>query len=158
MKNNRSEALFERDWEKTADEICRFITDQVSCQRAGCLNLTEQLTGLFVPFGDSAADIVPLLPLYNSEVRGLGRHLGVPQNVIDREPTPDLLPGIFDETALGITYTKLDLLLHALQEGESDEAIAARAGTDKDTVKRITKLTALANRLNRPVPAPDLCS
>lgn len=35
---------------------------------AGCLNLTEYLTSFFVHFGDSAADIAPILDLYKSQV------------------------------------------------------------------------------------------
>jgi len=42
-----------------------------------------------------------ILPLYKTQVWQLSSHLGVEQEIIDKAPSPDLLPGIVDEIALG---------------------------------------------------------
>ena len=43
----------------------------------------------FVKHGDGAADVMPIGYLYKTQVYQLARHLGVPQEIIDRTPTTD---------------------------------------------------------------------
>jgi len=123
---------------------------------AGCLNLTEYLTGFFVHFGDSAADLAPILDLYKSQVRNLARHLDLPRRLIEKAPSPDLLPGITDETALQVTYEKLDLILYATGKGYSEEEIIKAVKTTPETVTRVKRLVQLSERLRKPTPSPKL--
>jgi NAD+ synthase len=58
-----------------------------------------------------------LLNLYKTQVRELARYLKVPSKIIEKPPSPDTLPGIIDEEAIGIPYEKLDLILWALEKG-----------------------------------------
>ncbi|MGQ9780327.1 MAG: NAD(+) synthase [Bacillota bacterium] len=132
--------------------------EQEGALMAGCLNLTEYLTGFFVRHGDSAADLAPIFPLYKSQVRRLARHLGVPECIITKPPSPDLLPGIIDEKALGISYEKLDLILYALKEGLSEADIADRVEVSPAAVKRVKRLVELAERFRQTVPYPELTS
>ncbi|MGB9826764.1 MAG: NAD(+) synthase, partial [Desulfofundulus sp.] len=60
----------------------------------GCLNRTERLMGFFVRYGDDAADFAPIIPLYKTQVRALASYLKVPEAVIGRPPSPDLIAGI----------------------------------------------------------------
>ena len=84
----------------------------------GAANKTEAKIGFFVKHGcDDAADIMPLLNLYKTQVRELARFLEVPSAIIEKPPSPDILPGIVDEDAIGIPYEKLDLILLALEKG-----------------------------------------
>jgi NAD+ synthase len=81
----------------------------------GCANRTEALTGFFVKFGiDHNADIMPLLPLYKTQVFELARWLELPDNLINKPPSPDMIPGITDEYAFELSYIELDMLLYAL--------------------------------------------
>ncbi|MDY6827528.1 MAG: NAD(+) synthase [Bacillota bacterium] len=123
---------------------------------AGCLNLTEYMTGFFVPFGDSAADFAPILGLYKRQVRRLAEYLGVPKPIIERQPSPDLLPGIDDETALNISYKKLDLVLHGLEQKMPTQKIASGSDTAVEAVEKIEQLIRLSERLRTPIPSPDL--
>lgn len=123
---------------------------------AGCLNRTEQLTGFFVRYGDSAADLAPILPLYKTQVRALAAYLGVPQPVIDRPPSPDLIPGITDELALGVTYEVLDLILVGLAGGADRASIALEAGVAPALVAKIENLVSLAQALKHDPPYPLL--
>lgn len=103
---------------------------------AGTTNATEHLTGLYIKWGDDAADIEPILHLYKSEVIEIARRLGVPERIIDKVPSPDLAPGITDEFILGISYADLDRILKklrsgtALQEEPEDLVEAVRALMD----------------------------
>ena len=58
----------------------------------GTTNKSESMTGFIVKWGDNVADIEPILPLYKTQVWQLAEYLGLPQEVIDRAPTPDLMP------------------------------------------------------------------
>lgn len=46
--------------------------------------------GFFTKYGDGGVDISPIADLYKTEVRELGKHLGVPQEIINAEPTDGL--------------------------------------------------------------------
>lgn len=84
----------------------------------GAANKSEYEIGYFVKHGcDDATDIMPLMNLYKTQVRDLARYLNIPSRIIEKPPSPDILPGIIDEEAIGIPYEKLDLILLALKKG-----------------------------------------
>lgn len=84
----------------------------------GAANKSEFQIGYFVKHGcDDATDIMPLIDLYKTQVRELARYLRIPSKIIAKPPSPDILPGIVDEEAIGIPYEKLDLILLALEKG-----------------------------------------
>ena len=130
--------------------------DQENLLAAGCLNLTEHLTGFFVHYGDNAADLAPILDLYKSQIQQLARSLEVPSRILDKPPSPDLIPGIVDEAALAITYHKLDLVLYGLEKRVSIENIAKQAETEPEAVERIKDYTELSARFRKPIPYPPL--
>lgn len=83
----------------------------------GAANKSEYKIGFFVKFGcDHLADIMPLVDLYKTQVRSLAKFLGVASNILEKTPTPDILPGVVDEMAIGIPYEELDLILVALED------------------------------------------
>jgi len=83
----------------------------------GTTNRTEMLTGLYVKWGDDSVDIEPLLHLYKRQVFQLAKDIGVPDRIIQKPPTPDLVPGITDEFAFRMTYEELDRILEKITEG-----------------------------------------
>jgi NAD+ synthase len=84
----------------------------------GAANKSEYQIGYFVKHGcDDATDIMPLLNLYKTQVRDLALYLKIPPKIIEKPPSPDILPGINDEEAIGISYERLDLILLALEKG-----------------------------------------
>jgi len=121
---------------------------------AGCLNRTEYLTGFFVPFGDAAADVFPLLPFYKTEVKQLAEYLEIPAPVIDKEPTPDLLPGLSDEFILGIGYDKIDLVLCCLEKGFTPPQTASEVGISLKAVLHLEGILKAARPLRQPAPYP----
>ena len=60
---------------------------------------------------------MPLIDLYKTQVRELARYLNISSRIIEKPPSPDILPGIIDEEAIGISYEKLDLILLGLEKG-----------------------------------------
>jgi NAD+ synthase len=94
----------------------------------GTGNRDELAVGYFTKHGDGAADAFPLADLLKSEVRGLARRLGVPDAVVEREPSAGLWAGQTDEAELGITYEQLDRYLATGSSGDpsTDATIRAR--------------------------------
>ncbi len=95
-----------------------FFAEMKNYLVVGCNNLTEELIGYYVKYGDDSSDIAPISHLYKTEVRELAKILGVPKKIIDKPPSPDLFPGILDEFSLGIDYTTLDIILRYFEEGK----------------------------------------
>lgn len=74
---------------------------------ANTCNLSEDYVGYATRYGDSAGDFSPLSKLTVTEVKELGRALGLPENLIEKTPI-DGLCGKTDEENLGFTYAVLD--------------------------------------------------
>ncbi|MCL2183570.1 MAG: NAD(+) synthase [Chitinispirillia bacterium] len=70
-------------------------------------NMSEDWVGYSTKFGDSAGDLSPLANLTVTEVRAIGRELGLPPKIVDKVPE-DGLSGLSDEENLGFTYAVLD--------------------------------------------------
>lgn len=114
----------------------------------GTANKTELAVGFFVKYGDAAADIAPLAPFYKTQVRSLAAYLGVPDEIIARPPSPDLLPGLTDEQAMGLDYTTLDRVLWRLERGQGSELIADELGLSERQVRYVEMLTQRARYLS----------
>ena len=68
--------------------------------------------GFFTKYGDGGVDISPIADLYKTEVRELGRYLGVPQEIIDATPTDGLWDDDRnDESQIGATYEELEWVM-----------------------------------------------
>lgn len=74
---------------------------------ANTCNLSEDWVGYATRYGDGAGDFSPLSNLTVTEVRAIGRELGLPSEFVDKVPT-DGLCGKTDEENLGFTYETLD--------------------------------------------------
>jgi len=74
---------------------------------ANTCNLSEDYVGYSTRYGDAAGDFSPLSRLTVTEVKALGRALGLPDVLVEKVPT-DGLSGKTDEENLGFTYGELD--------------------------------------------------
>ncbi len=74
---------------------------------ANTCNLSEDWVGYSTRYGDSAGDFSPMSSLTVSEVKQIGRVLGLPDDLVDKVPI-DGLCGKTDEENLGFTYAVLD--------------------------------------------------
>lgn len=120
----------------------RMITLYDRSQKLGALvvgtsNKTESLLGYTTLFGDNASAINPLGDLYKTQVWQLSHHLGVPKQIVEKQPSADLWPGQTDEQELGVTYREVDeLLFYMVDLRERDESLIAR-GFSADYVAKI---------------------
>ena len=75
-------------------------------------NNTEIKMGYLTKHGDGASDYNPVGDLYKVWIWEIARKLKlVPNEIIEREPSADLIEGQTDVGDLGITYQALDLML-----------------------------------------------
>jgi NAD+ synthase len=123
----------------------------------GAANKSEYQIGYFVKHGcDDATDIMPLLNLYKTQVRELARYLNIPSRIIEKPPSPDIIPGIIDEEAIGIPYEKLDLILLALEKGWEIPEIAKALEMEEKRVVYVKNLIQKSEHMRKIyAPHPD---
>src|SRR5437588_8413806 len=92
----------------------------------GTGNKSERLLGYFTWHADDTPPVNPLGDLFKTQVRALARHVGVPEVILGKPPTPDLVPGQTTEGDYGISYDKVDRILYYLIRGMKSEDIVAR--------------------------------
>lgn len=122
----------------------------------GTCNRTEKAIGFFVKYGDAAADIAPLEFLYKTQVRQLAAFLEIPEEILSKPPSPDLLPGITDEYAIGLSYETLDEILWRLEEGFDTEEIAGTLDLERDVVDYVRELTQHSAHMRAQPEIPSL--
>jgi NAD+ synthase len=122
----------------------------------GTTNRSESMTGFVVKWGDNVADIEPIQPLYKVQVRQLSRHVGVSERIIDKAPSPVLIPGIVNTLALGVSYETLDRVLWGIDQGWDTERITAAAGTTGDLVEHVRTMRQRSAHLRTMPPTPEL--
>ena len=65
--------------------------------------------GFYTKYGDGGVDIAPIADLYKTEVRELGKHLGVIPEIINAQPTDGLWSDSrSDEDQIGASYEDLE--------------------------------------------------
>ena len=84
----------------------------------GTSNKSERLLGYFTWHGDDAPPVNPLGDLFKTQVWALARHVGVPEEIVSKPATADLIKGQTDENDLGVSYANADRILYHLIRGE----------------------------------------
>ncbi len=101
----------------------------------GTENRSEHLLGYFTRFGDEASDIEPIRHLYKTQVCQLAKHLGVPQEIIEKTPTADLWEGQTDEKEFGFSYQEADqILFYYFEQKLTTEEIVKKGFTNADKI------------------------
>ncbi|MDQ6767351.1 MAG: NAD+ synthase [Candidatus Eremiobacteraeota bacterium] len=95
----------------------------------GTGNKSERMLGYFTWHADDSPPINPIGDLFKTQVWALARHLGVPQEIVDKPATADLIRGQTDEEDLGISYERADRILNQLLLGYRPDDIAATGFT-----------------------------
>ena len=98
----------------------------------GTGNKTERLMGYFTWHADDSPPVNPLGDLFKTQVIALARHLEIPEVIVRKPATADLVQGQTDEADLGISYDRADRILHWLLRGLKEEQITARGFTRGD--------------------------
>ena len=100
------------------------ISQSVNGRVANTCNLSEDWVGYSTRYGDSVGDFSPMSHLTVTEVKEIGRALGLPDVLVDKTPI-DGLCGKTDEENLGFTYAELDRYIRSgvIDDKEKKELI-----------------------------------
>ena len=140
-----------------------FHADRLVFAATGTPNRLEYDQGFFVKLGDGSADVKPIAGLYKTQVYALARHLGVIDEILDREPTTDTysMDQSQEDFYFSVHYSQLDLILWAKNHGVSTDEVAgvldftpeqvARVYEDIDQKRRTTAYLHAAPLLLDPV-------
>lgn len=104
----------------------------------GTGNKSERLLGYFTWHADDSPPINPLGDLFKTQVWALARHLGVPDVIIEKPATADLVKGVNDEDELGISYHAADPILHWMTRGYGARDLVAM-GFDEAAVEVVQR-------------------
>ncbi len=104
----------------------------------GTGNKSERLLGYFTWHADDAPPVNPIGDLFKTQVWTLARHLGVPDVIVDKPATADLVAGQTDESDFGISYARADGILDMVLQSHSESTILA-AGYTVEEVALVRK-------------------
>lgn len=111
------------------------VSQTINGRVANTCNLSEDWVGYATRYGDGVGDFSPLSKLTVTEVKEVGRELGLPDSLINKVPT-DGLCGLTDEDNLGFTYDVLD---EYIRTGHIDD-LKIKHRIDKMHEKNLFKL------------------
>ncbi len=123
----------------------------------GTGNKTERLFGYFTWHADDSPPINPIGDLFKTQVWALARHVGVPEIVISKPATADLVAGQTDEGDIGITYARADEILNWLLHGWPATELVARGFTAEE-VELVRRRLASTHWKRRPPTVAMLSS
>jgi NAD+ synthetase len=104
----------------------------------GTGNKTERLFGYFTWHADDSPPVNPIGDLFKTQVWALARHLGVPDVIVSKPASADLIKGQTDEGDFGISYQRADAILHWILLGYKGPEIAA-LGFTEDEIEVVRK-------------------
>ncbi|MCX5668042.1 MAG: NAD(+) synthase [Candidatus Omnitrophica bacterium] len=105
----------------------------------GSGNRSEDLTGWFTINGIDNMPHSPIMGLFKTQVRQLAEHLDIPGVIQKRAPSPDVLKGVDDTLALGMSFDKIDIVLHGIEHNMSDDELM-EYGLTKDQIAKVRKI------------------
>ena len=124
-------------------EVLEKRADSENLLLIGAANRSEAMVGWFVKDGIDDLYIQPMIGLYKTQVWQLAHYLGLPEEIRNQIPSPDMMLGITDEFGIGIPYRKLDIIFHGLELGMNEKEIVAMGPTPEQI-----RLTMELNRLS----------
>jgi NAD+ synthase (glutamine-hydrolysing) len=98
----------------------------------GTGNKTERLLGYFTWHADDSPPVNPIGDLFKTQVWALARHLGVPDVIVSKPASADLIQGQTDEGDFGISYHRADAILHWILLGYRNPEIVPLGFTEEE--------------------------
>lgn len=118
---------------------------------AGTGNKVEDFgVGFFTKYGDGGVDLSPIADLLKSEVYELGKYLGVPNSILQAQPTDGLFgDSRTDEDQIGASYDELEWAMHMQNNGKNSNDFTGR---EKEVYKIYTRLNSINQHKIKPIP------
>jgi NAD+ synthase len=109
-------------------------------------NKSESLLGIDTK--DVVWDIAPLSGLYRTQIIQLGRHLELPEVIVNRPADTDMIPGTNDKYlgGFGLTSDKIDLVLYGFENQMSSRDIAGQLGLKEAKVDELREIVGLVEK------------
>lgn len=98
----------------------------------GTGNKSERLFGYYTWHADDSPPINPLGDLLKTQVWQLARELSVPEVIVSKPASADLIKGQTDEGDFGISYAKADRILYYLTAGYAAEKLVEMGFPEAD--------------------------
>ena len=105
----------------------------------GTGNKTERLFGYFTWHADDSPPVNPIGDLFKTQVWALARHLGVPDVIVSKPASADLIKGQTDEGDFGISYPRADAILHWILLGLPRARRSRRSGSREAEIDLVRK-------------------
>ena len=104
----------------------------------GSSDKSEFNIGYFTKFGDGAADLLPIVSLYKTQIRQIAKELGLPNNIITKKSSPNLWPNHVAESEIGATYDEIDCILYCIIDKKlSVDETVSQTKIQSETVEKI---------------------
>jgi len=147
--------------EENIQSRSRAVVLMAMCNKFGYIllntsNKSEAAVGYGTLYGDMCGGISVIGDVYKTQVFELARYINrereiIPENSITKPPSAELRPNQKDTDSLP-EYDVLDKILAEYIEGRSSSAAIIKMGFDEKTVRRVIKLTNLAEHKRYQTP------
>lgn len=108
----------------------------------GTTNKSEYLQGYFVKYGDGGSDIEPLVNLYKLQIYQMGKFLGMPEEILSKNASPDVwsFSTTDEEFFYTVPYDIVDLILYARENNLSVEDIQKLSNLSIEDIQSLVKM------------------
>ena len=133
-----------------------FHADRKNYAVVGTPNLLEYDQGFFVKNGDGSADVKPIAHLYKSQVYSMARHLGIPDDICNAQPTTDTysLAQGQDEFYFALPYEKMDVAIWCFSHNISHQALAKELSISETQASFVYKDIQQKRKMTRYLSMP----
>lgn len=137
--------------------ILYYYANKYNAVVAGSSDRSELLIGYYTKYGDGAADILPLGCLYKTQIRELGKRLGLPNRIVHKPSAPRLWKGHTALGELGYSYDEIDLALYALFDLKMNKDDAVKAtGLPSELFEKVLSMHRKSRHKRAIPPVPSL--
>ena len=107
----------------------------------GTPNKHEVEQGFFVKYGDGGADVMPIAPLYKTQVYQIASHLGVPEGILNRTPTTDTYTAeqTQEEFFFQLPFDLMDLIWYGWENNYDAAEVASVLSFEKQQIENVYK-------------------
>jgi len=117
-----------------------FFANSLDYLVVGTGDRSEVLVGYFTKYGDGGVDFLPIAHLYKTQVRQLGKYLGLPENIVSKPSSPQLWKEQRATDEIPVDYDTLDLILYAIFDLKMrDKEIASELSIPLEIVQEVQR-------------------
>lgn len=101
---------------------------------------------------------MPLKNVYRNHILQIGEYLNIPNEILNRRPNPDMIPGVTDKylSYLNLNALQIDLILIGMEKKISAKKIASQIDIKEEKVQEIFEIVKLTEMQRNPTLAPSI--